>query len=58
MKIKFLKSNLGSYGICPDCGGKTIETPVGSECTECSYYFYYGGSAVRVPHKNATQSKP
>ena len=46
--MKLLKSNLGSYGTCPDCGGKTIETPVGSECTECSYYVYYGGSAVKV----------
>lgn len=34
---------LGSYGVCPSCGGQTIETAVAGECTECDYSVYYGG---------------
>ena len=44
IKYKLFRS-LGSYGVCSECNGVTIETPVASECTNpnCGDYTYYGG---------------
>ena len=44
-KKNLIYSNLGSYGTCPECGGRMMCTAVADECTSCSYYQYYGGNA-------------
>ena len=35
-------NGLGSYGICPRCGGQMIQTDLADNCTECEHYEWYG----------------
>lgn len=39
--IKKLLKIFGSYGTCPQCGGKTIVVDRGESCTKCSWFDYY-----------------